>query len=178
MFPRAGGQYQFLKEAYGPLWGFLFGWTSFLVIMTGGVAAIAVGFGEYLGAFVPSLGSSVELSLGRPRRRAVDRAVAAAHRGRGRARLTGVNWLGVREGALVQNVVTALKFARAAGAGVHRAPGAAPVRPVWGAPLPPGSIVAALGLGLVAVLWTYDGWYVLTFSAGEIRRARAQLPRG
>ena len=62
MFPRAGGQYQFLKEAYGPLWGFLFGWTSFLVIMTGGVAAIAVGFGEYLGAFVPSLGSNVELS--------------------------------------------------------------------------------------------------------------------
>src|SRR4029078_4922839 len=61
MFPRAGGQYQFLKEAYGPVWGFLFGWTSFLVIMTGGVAAIAVGFGEYLGAFVPSLGSNVEL---------------------------------------------------------------------------------------------------------------------
>src|SRR5262249_56172289 len=61
MFPRAGGQYVFLREAYGPLWGFLFGWTSFLVIMTGGIAAIAVGFGEYLGAFVPSLGSGVEL---------------------------------------------------------------------------------------------------------------------
>ncbi len=53
MFPRAGGMYHFLKEAYGPLWGFLFGWTAFLVIMTGGIAAIAVGFGEYLGAFFP-----------------------------------------------------------------------------------------------------------------------------
>ncbi len=59
--PRAGGQYHFLKEAYGRLWGFLFGWTSFLVIMTGGVAAIAVGFGEYLGAFVPSSARHVEL---------------------------------------------------------------------------------------------------------------------
>src|SRR5437660_10759679 len=53
MFPRAGGMYHFLKEAYGPLPGFLYGWTSFLVIMSGGIAAIAVGFGEYLGSFLP-----------------------------------------------------------------------------------------------------------------------------
>src|SRR5207247_1400665 len=53
MFPRAGGQYHFLKEAYGPLWAFLFGWASFLVIMSGGIAALAVAFGEYLGSFVP-----------------------------------------------------------------------------------------------------------------------------
>jgi APA family basic amino acid/polyamine antiporter len=46
LFPRAGGIYHFLREAYGPLWGFLYGWTSFLVIMSGGIAAIAVGFGE------------------------------------------------------------------------------------------------------------------------------------
>ena len=178
MFPRAGGQYQFLKEAYGPLWGFLFGWTSFLVIMTGGVAAIAVGFGEYLGAFVPWLGSSVELfsvtlagvqwTVRGPQLTAALAVLA----------LTGVNWLGVREGALVQNVVTALKFAALlvlVGIGLL-AP--APVAPVWGAPLPPGSVVSALGLGLVAVLWTYDGWYVLTFSAGEIRRPERNLPRG
>ena len=53
MFPRAGGQYQYLKEAYGPFWGFLFGWSGFLVGMSGGNAAIAVGFGEYLGGFLP-----------------------------------------------------------------------------------------------------------------------------
>src|SRR5262249_2282829 len=101
MFPRAGGQYPFPKHAYGPLWGFLFGWTSFLVIMTGGVAAIAVGFGEYLGAFVPSLGSGVELlsvklpgvtwSVTRPQLTAAVSVLA----------LTAVNWLGVREGASV-----------------------------------------------------------------------------
>ena len=178
MFPRAGGQYQFLKEAYGPLWGFLFGWTSFLVIMTGGLAAIAVGFGEYLGAFVPAMGSNVELlsidlagvrwTLQGPQLTGALAVLA----------LTAVNLLGVREGAAVQNVVTALKFGALlllVGIGI-RAPG--PVTPPWGAPLPAGSIVAALGLGLVAVLWTYDGWYVLTFSAGEIRKPERNLPRG
>jgi len=178
MFPRAGGQYQFLKEAYGPLWGFLFGWTSFLVIMTGGVAAIAVGFGEYLGAFVPSLGSGVELlSLKLPGVRwtvtgpQLTAAVSVLA-------LTAVNWLGVREGALVQNIATGLKFgALVVLVGIGLA-APAPVAPAWGAPLPPGSFVAALGLGLVAVLWTYDGWYVLTFSAGEMRRPERTLPRG
>ncbi|HEX9203689.1 MAG TPA: amino acid permease, partial [Vicinamibacteria bacterium] len=53
LFPRAGGQYVFLKEAYGPLWGFLFGWAAFTVIQGGGIATLAVGFGEYLGAFLP-----------------------------------------------------------------------------------------------------------------------------
>ncbi len=52
LFPRAGGQYQYLKEAYGPLWGFLYGWAAFLVIMSGGIAAIGVAFGEYLGSFL------------------------------------------------------------------------------------------------------------------------------
>ena len=178
MFPRAGGQYHFLKEAYGPLWGFLFGWTAFLVVMTGGIAAIAVGFGEYLGSFVPALGSGAELlSLGPPGVRwtvkgpQVSGALAVLG-------LTAVNWLGVREGALVQNAATALKILAllalvALGLSVPAA-----VSPAWTAPLPPGSIAAALGLGLVAVLWTYDGWYVLTFSAGEVRDPRRNLPRG
>src|SRR4029450_12284251 len=58
LFPRAGGQYEFLKEAYGRFYGFLFGWVAFLVIMSGGIAAIAVGFGEYLGAFLPFFSTS------------------------------------------------------------------------------------------------------------------------
>ena len=53
MFPRAGGLYHYVREAYGPLWGFLYGWTAFLVIMSGGIAALGVAFGEYLGSFVP-----------------------------------------------------------------------------------------------------------------------------
>ena len=178
MFPRAGGQYQFLKEAYGRLWGFLFGWTSFLVISTGGIAAIAVGFGEYLGAFVPLFGEQSELlSLSVAGLtwtvRGPQLAGALAIVG-----LTGVNWLGVREGATVQNVATALKLGALAvlvGIGLWM-----PSRTVpdwWGA-LPGHGLVAGLGLGLVAVLWAYDGWYVLTFSAGEIRQPQRNLPRG
>jgi amino acid transporter len=53
LYPRAGGIYQYLKEAYGPVWGFLYGWTAFLVIMSGGIAALGVAFGEYLGSFIP-----------------------------------------------------------------------------------------------------------------------------
>src|SRR6185436_15599847 len=53
MFPRAGGLYHYIKEAYGPLWGFLYGWIAFLVIMSGGIAALGVAFGEYLGSFLP-----------------------------------------------------------------------------------------------------------------------------
>jgi len=176
MFPRAGGQYHFLKEAYGRLWGFLFGWTSFLVIMTGGIAAIAVGFGEYLGAFLPVFSSDSELlSLGLAglhwtvKGPQVAGALAIVL-------LTGVNWLGVREGAAVQNAATALKLAALValvGVGLFAAP-----RSVPAGVLPGEGLLAGLALGMVAVLWTYDGWYVLTFSAGEMREPERNLPRG
>jgi APA family basic amino acid/polyamine antiporter len=58
MMPRAGGQYVYLREALGPLWGFLYGWTLFLVIQTGTIAAVAVAFGKFLGIFIPSISSS------------------------------------------------------------------------------------------------------------------------
>src|SRR5580692_10465431 len=58
MMPKAGGQYVYLRESLGPLWGFLYGWTLFLVIETGTIAAIAVGFGKFLGVFFPSISSS------------------------------------------------------------------------------------------------------------------------
>lgn len=178
MFPRAGGQYHFLKEAYGRLWGFLFGWTSFLVIMTGGIAAIAVGFGEYLGAFLPVFsGDSELLSLGlvgiRWTVRGPQLAGALAI-----VLLTGVNWLGVREGAAVQNAATVLKVAALAGLAAVGLVVPAASTPAWLAPVVPGSLGAGLGLGMVAVLWTYDGWYVLTFSAGEMQRPGRNLPRG
>src|SRR2546423_57058 len=63
MYPEAGGLYHFLKEAYGELWGFLYGWASFLVIMSGGIAALAVGFGEYLGSFFPFFSTTHALVL-------------------------------------------------------------------------------------------------------------------
>src|SRR5205085_6057435 len=58
MMPHAGGQYVYLREAYGPLWGFLYGWTTFLVIQTGTIAAVAVAFAKFLGVLVPKLGMS------------------------------------------------------------------------------------------------------------------------
>ena len=62
LYPKAGGMYHFLKEAYGPLWGFLYGWACFLIIMSGGIAALAVAFGEYLGSFVPFFSTTHQLA--------------------------------------------------------------------------------------------------------------------
>jgi basic amino acid/polyamine antiporter, APA family len=178
MYPRAGGQYQFLKEAYGRVWGFLFGWTSFLVIMTGGIAAIAVGFGEYLGAFIPFFSTqhavvSARLGPWTPSVSGGQLAGALAI-----AFLTAVNYLGLKKGALAQNVATVLKLAALvglAGVGLLVAPKASPD---FLAPLPPSGLFAGLGLGMVAVLWTYDGWYALTFAAGEMRDPARSLRRG
>src|SRR5579863_6428228 len=65
MMPRAGGQYVYLREAFGPLWGFLYGWTLFLVIQTGTVAAVAVAFGKFLGVFIPWVSAgTILLNLG------------------------------------------------------------------------------------------------------------------
>ena len=69
MFPRTGGMYVFLEEAYGPVWGFLFGWAALLVVLTGSVAGVAVGFAEYFSYFVPSLGTSRILWSAGPARR-------------------------------------------------------------------------------------------------------------
>ncbi len=173
MFPFAGGQYQFLKEAYGRLWGFLFGWTSFLVIMTGGIAAIAVGFGEYLGAFLPYFSTQhVLLAQGAWSVSGGQLAGALAI-----GLLTLVNALGLKQGALAQNLATGLKVVALVGlasVGLLVAP-KVPVHLL--APLPPSGLFAGLALGMVAVLWTYDGWYVLTFTAGELRDPGRSLRR-
>jgi APA family basic amino acid/polyamine antiporter len=111
LFPRAGGQYVYLREAYSPLWGFLYGWTLFLVIQTGTIAAVAVGFARYLGVLFPSispsawiihpinLGSKYALSL------SVQQLVAIAMI----VFLTFLNTLGVRLGKLIQNIFTSAK---------------------------------------------------------------------
>src|SRR5436305_1169620 len=106
LFPRAGGVYHFLKEAYGPLWGFLYGWTAFLVIMSGGIAAIAVGFGEYLGSFVPAASTGHVLlsvpvgswtwTLSGGQLAAVGAIVF----------LTVINYYGLKEGAGIQHLLT------------------------------------------------------------------------
>jgi basic amino acid/polyamine antiporter, APA family len=111
MFPRAGGQYVYLREAYSPLWGFLYGWTLFLVIQSGTIAAVAVGFARYLGVFFPSisptswvmppiaLGSRFAISLSVQQLVAILMVVL----------ITYLNTLGVRLGKLIQNIFTSAK---------------------------------------------------------------------
>ena len=111
LFPRAGGMYHFLKEAYGPFWGFLYGWACFLIIMSGGIAALAVAFGEYLGSFLPALlhhaTSVFSLPVGPWTWSVSGGQIAAAA---AILLLTAVNYIGLREGAAVQNVLTVFKI--------------------------------------------------------------------
>ena len=111
LFPHAGGQYVYLREAYSPLWGFLYGWTLFLVIQTGTIAAVAVGFARYLGVLFPSisptawiihpisLGSKYAISL------SVQQLVGIVMI----LFITFLNTLGVRLGKLIQNIFTSAK---------------------------------------------------------------------
>lgn len=178
MFPRAGGMYHFLKEAYGPLWGFFYGWASFWVIMTGGIAAIAVGTGEYLGAFLPwfstrhtlwsvPLGGWTWTISGSQFAAAIIIAI-----------LTAINVIGLREGALVQNGLTVIKVAAIGAFLVFGFMVPAKASPQLAAALPSGNLLAAFGVGMIAALWTFDGWYGLTFSAGEMRDPSRNLPLG
>jgi APA family basic amino acid/polyamine antiporter len=176
LFPSAGGIYDFLKEAYGPLWGFLYGWASFFVIMSGGIAALSVGFGEYLGSFFPFLSTShvlVSAPIG-PWRWTLNGGQLA---GVGAILvLTVVNQLGVKEGAWVQNGLTVLKLG---GIAVFLVAALA-----WPSPLPvasgtvPPHALTGFGVAMIAALWTYDGWYGLTFSAGEMKNPGRNLPIG
>ena len=174
MFPRAGGQYQYLKEAYGPLWGFLFGWASFLVVMSGGLASLAVAFGEYLGSFVPFFAAAnVLLTVGGWRMTGGQVAAALAIAG-----LTAVNYVGLKEGVGVQNVVTVAKLGSLFGIIALGLLMPAPVHTDWTPALPASATASAFGVGMIAVFWSYDGWYNATFSAGETRDPGRNLPRG
>jgi len=178
MFPRAGGQYVYLKEAFSPFSGFLFGWAMFLVGQSAAIAYLGTAFGEYLGAFVPWVSTTnalIAIPMGRWtwRLNAVQLIAAAAI-----TVLTLVNCLGLRQGARVQHVLTVLKVGVVlliCAAGFVAPPGASPD---WFAPLPTGNLAAAIGASLVGVLGTYDGWYSATFSAGEIRDPARNLPKG
>jgi len=177
MFPRAGGMYHFLKEAYGPLAGFLFGWASFFVIMSGGIAALAAGFGEYLGAFLPFFSPKnvlFSVAAGGLRWNLTGGGVAGVL---AIAFLTGVNFAGVREGAWIQNLVTIVKLgalAALAGVGLFVK---APAHPDFAAPLP-AAVLAPFGVAMISVLWAYDGWYCFALSAGEARDPGRTIPRG
>jgi basic amino acid/polyamine antiporter, APA family len=111
LFPHAGGQYVYLREAYSPLWGFLYGWTLFLVIQSGTIAAVAVGFARYLGVLLPAISPNVwivhPIALGS--KYAISLSVQQLVGVLMIVFLTFLNTLGVRLGKLIQNVFTSAK---------------------------------------------------------------------
>ena len=178
LYPRAGGIYHYLKEAYGPLWGFLYGWAGFLIIMSGGIAALAVAFGEYLGSFIPLFSTANEwwsVPLGSWAWSVSGGQVAAAL---AILTLTTVNHIGLREGNGVHNLLTVLRIGSIVGFVVLGFAVEAPVSFTLERAAPSGGLLAAIGVGMIAALWTYDGWYGATFAAGEMRNPRKSLPRG
>ena len=185
--PQAGGQYVFLREAYGDLVGFLYGWVLFAVIHTGTLAALAVGYAEYFGAFVPALGTGrVLVSMALP----LTGHVLSISAGQINAvfviaLLSLVNFFGIKEGSVFQGIVTVMKVASFAGfilLGVLVGQGSlghfVPLfEAVPAAAAPAGPITfTSFVLAMVAMLWAYEGWNNITFTAGEVKDPHRNIP--
>jgi len=177
--PHAGGQYVYLREAFGPLWGFLYGWTLFLVIQTGTIAAVAVAFAKYTGVFFPWISDRRYLvgsgHLGLTTQQLLAIALIVF--------LTASNSRGIRTGAVVQNVFTFAKIAAIlglVGAGflVGRNPAAvtANFTGFWRNSGWNFETVRLVGVAMVGALFSSDAWNNVTFTAGEVRNPRRNLP--
>ena len=196
MMPKAGGQYVYLREAFSPLWGFLYGWTLFLVIQTGTIAAVAVGFARYFGVMIPWIADDryivapVHLSQGYALSLSTTQLVGVLLI----ALLTWTNTRGLEYGRIIQNVFTTAKAGALAGlillgllAGWNSAAAAGNFADLWtvrGAiPIVPG-LSAATGFGLIVAilvaqtgsLFSADAWNNITFTAGEVKDPRRNIP--
>jgi APA family basic amino acid/polyamine antiporter len=179
-----GGQYVFFRVLYGDLTAFLYGWCTFIVYQTGSIAAIAVAFARYFGYFVdlphlspaleawhiPLIGNIAPLADIGVKLVAIAAIISVA----------AVNYFGVQFGGFVQNIFTSLKVA-ALGAIIVLgfAAGKGSVDhffPLWGVPSS-GDLLGAIGIAMVATLWSYDGWNSLTYLAGEVREPKKNIPR-
>lgn len=163
LIPDAGGAYVYIREAFGALPAFLYGWMSLLLIASGAIAAVAVGFAGYVGHFVP-LDAGGQLGV-------AGVTIAA---------LAVVNYLGVKPGAVVQNVMTVAKIVALGililgGVFLWGHLGSPP--PVAHPPAPRATIVAGLGAAFVPVLFTIGGWQQMNMVAGEIRDPGRNIPR-
>jgi len=160
--PEAGGLYIYIRDGFGPLPAFLYGWTLFFLISSGSVATLAVAFSMYLGGVVPLsplLGKLVAIGM-----------IAV---------LATVNVLGTRRGANLQNYATAIKVIGVLGMAVallcfaHPHPQAA----TSSAPASTTDLLKGFGLAMISVLWAYEGWQYCTFSAGETLNPHQTFPR-
>jgi basic amino acid/polyamine antiporter, APA family len=207
LMPKAGGQYVYLREAYSPLWGFLYGWTLFLVIQTGTIAAVAVAFARFLGVMWPGASPNtwivppVALSDGYAISLSVQQLVALALI----LFLTALNTRGLKLGKIIQNVFTSAKTLALAAlilAGVFLGRNAAAIRAnfsgIWTLHDPqtiePGAgwlksiipsvtaasgafgLVIAFGVSQVGSLFSADAWNNITFTAGEVKNPKRDIP--
>jgi len=213
MMPRAGGQYVYLRESLGPLWGFLYGWTLFLVIQTGTIAAVAVAFGKFLGVFFPAVSATNWLwhIAHVPAIPVGPMVLGNMEIGVNTANLTAIavviflavlNIFGVRLGALVQNVFTTAKAlslaalvllaftvgrnteAIAANFGANwgefwRNAGWSSLHPVQvgvGGPMVLVNLAVILAVVQVGSLFSADAWNNITFTAGEVKNPKRNIP--
>jgi len=213
MMPKAGGQYVYLRESLGPLWGFLYGWTLFLVIQTGTIAAVCVAFGKFLGVFFPTISTTHWLLhiAHVPPLRVGPMVLGNMEIGLNTANLTGVivvfflaivNIFGVRLGALIQNVFTSAKALSLAaliflaftvgrnatawdanfGAGwsqFWRHAGWSSLHPVQvgiGGPIVLVNLAVILAVVQVGSLFSADSWNNITFTAGEVKNPKRNIP--
>jgi APA family basic amino acid/polyamine antiporter len=179
MMPHAGGQYVYLREAYSPLLGFLYGWTLFLVIQSGTIAAVAVAFAKFLGVLVPWVSAERTLVQAGPVSLSAQRVVAIAVI----ALLTWSNSRGVREGKIVQNVFTLAKVAALValivlGLFVARNPQAVTANfgTAWGHSSLSLGFLMLVGGAMVGPLFSSDAWNNVTFAAGEVKTPHRTLP--
>ncbi len=179
MFPDSGGQYIYLREAYGDLVAFLYGWMLFAVANGGSIAALSVASAAYLGQVVPfvSQGHVVASFAGVTLTRATLLGLVLI------VVLTLVNVVGLRWGALLQNISTWTKFAAMAafvGLGFVIGKGNWSNFHAHGTSLTlglgPGALISAMGVGMIAVFWAYDGWVYITWVAGEVKEPRRNVP--
>lgn len=180
--PEAGGEYVYLRRAYGPMMGFLYGWTTFIVAKTASIAAIATGFVLYLGYFFPWLNNVIwqaplKLAGHTVTLRLTGLQVGAAVM---ILLLSALNVLGVRRSGAVQTAFTASKLVVLAvlivlgltlgrGSFEHFSQG------VSAGPQP--SFISAFGVATVAALWAYDGWNNLSMAASEVENPQRNMPR-
>src|SRR5258708_10066107 len=209
MMPKAGGQYVYLRESLGPLWGFLYGWTLFLVIQTGTIAAVGVAFGKFMGHFFPSVSAAhwIGYHVHVPPWHVGPMVLGNMDVGLNTQNLCGVviiilltvvNIFGVRTGAIVQNIFTVAKvlallalvlagifvgwnheavaanfvnFWRNAGLSAQHA-----VQVGVGGPIAMVGTLTILAVAQVGSLFSADAWNNVTFTAGEVKNPKRNLP--
>ena len=194
MMPKAGGQYVYLKEAYGPLVGFLYGWTLFLVIQTGTIAAVAVAFAKFTGVLIPFLGEKniickiASFQISAAQIFAISSLVV----------LTCINYFGIRNGKIMQGIFTSTKvtaitlliiagfivasgdsfwsinfsnFWNVSSVQIDKNSILPSIHEISGF-----AIVTAIGVSMVGTIFSSDAWNNVTFIAGEIKNPKKVIP--